>query len=204
MKKTKILAVSDIHGDSKLVEKLVARANAEDVEIVILAGDLTWMESDATMKNIVGPFVTPNRKILLLHGNHEGNATIDFLAELYPNTKNLHGYSVKHYQLGIFGSGGVHFGISPMSEDDFKQSLAHAHKYIHDMQKKILVTHMHPSGTKSELIGFPGSNSIREAIEKFQPDIAICGHIHEASGIEEKIGKTRLINVSRKEAIFEI
>jgi Icc-related predicted phosphoesterase len=48
------------------------------------------------------------------------------------------------------------------------------------------------------------SNAVRKAIEQFQPDIAICGHVHEAAGIEEKIGKTTVINVSRKEKIFEI
>ena len=41
-------------------------------------------------------------------------------------------------------------------------------------------------------------------LEKFKPDIAINAHIHEAGGIEEKIGKTRVINVSRKEKVFEI
>ena len=63
---------------------------------------------------------------------------------------------------------------------------------------------MHPAKTKSEFSGIRGSKSIREAIEQFQPDLALFGHIHEASGIEEQIGKTKLINISRKEVIFEI
>ena len=75
---------------------------------------------------------------------------------------------------------------------------------IKNTGKKILITHMHPSGSKAEFTGFPGSLSIRKAIEKFQPDIAIFSHIHEASGMEEKIGKTLVINVSRKERIFEV
>ena len=67
-----------------------------------------------------------------------------------------------------------------------------------------MVTHIHPKGTKSELFGFEGSKAVRDAIEKFQPDIAVFSHIHEAAGFEEKIGKTHVINVSRKEKIFEI
>ena len=61
-----------------------------------------------------------------------------------------------------------------------------------------MVTHMHAQGTKSEFSGIEGSRSIRRAIEKFQPDFLIHSHIHEAEGIEEKIGKTKVINVGRK------
>ena len=46
--------------------------------------------------------------------------------------------------------------------------------------------------------------AVREAIERFQPDLALCGHVHEAEGIEEKIGKTKLINVGRQGKIIEI
>ena len=72
------------------------------------------------------------------------------------------------------------------------------------LDKKIMVTHIHPFGTKSEFSGFKGSKAVRKAIEKFQPDVAICAHIHEAAGMEDKIGKTRVINVSRKGKIFEV
>ena len=67
-----------------------------------------------------------------------------------------------------------------------------------------MVTHMHPHNTKSEFSGWEGSKSVRRAIEKFKPDVAIFGHIHEASGTEDQIGKTRAINVSRKGKIFEV
>ena len=59
--------------------------------------------------------------------------------------------------------------------------------------------------TLIEKIGhFRGSTCVRKAIEEFQPDIAICAHLHNTGGIEEHIGKTRVISVSRKEKIFEI
>lgn len=67
-----------------------------------------------------------------------------------------------------------------------------------------MVTHMHPEGSKSEFSGFPGSKAIRKAVEKFKPDFLINAHIHEAGGIEERIGKTHVVNVSGKEKIFEI
>lgn len=201
-KKTKILAIGDIHGDTGLVKKLADKAKKENVDLVILAGDLTLM--NGSTENLIGPFVKAGKKVLLLHGNHEGIATTDFLSELYPDTKNLHGYSVSHNNIGIFGAGGADLGIDRMSETQFKKIIGKAHSHIKDMQKKILVTHMHPAGSKAEFSGFEGSKSIRKAIEKYQPDFAIFSHIHEASGMEEKIGKTRVINVSRKEKIFEV
>ena len=42
------------------------------------------------------------------------------------------------------------------------------------------------------------------AIKKFEPDFLIHGHIHEASGMEEFIGKTKVINVSGRDKIIDI
>jgi uncharacterized protein len=199
---TKILAVGDIHGDTGLVKRLAEKAVKENVDLVILAGDLTLAEQST--KNIVGPFIKAKKKVLMIHGNHEGIATVDFLSEMYPDTKNIHGYSMLFNDVGIFGAGGASFGIDPMTEKNFKKVIGKAHSNIKGIHKKILVTHMHPQGSKSEFSGFKGSKSIREAIEKYQPDFAIFSHIHEAGGMEEKMGKTKVINVSRKEKIFEI
>ena len=201
-KKTKILAVGDLHGDERLVKKLAERAEKENVDLVILTGDLTFAERST--KNIVGPFVKAKRQVLLIPGNHETVATIDFLAELYPNTKNIHGYSFIKGNLGIFGAGGADIGLHQVRDSEMFELLKKGNENVKDLERKIMVTHMHPQGSKSEFSGFKGSKAVRKAIEKFQPDIALCSHIHEASGVEEKIGKTKVINVSRKGKVFEI
>jgi len=51
---------------------------------------------------------------------------------------------------------------------------------------------------------FPGSTGVRKAITHLKPDIALCSHVHEAEGIEERVGKTRVINVGRRGKIIEI
>ncbi|GAG38374.1 unnamed protein product, partial [marine sediment metagenome] len=76
--KTKILAVGDIHGDTGLVKKLAEKAKKEDVDLIILTGDLTFAERST--KNLIGPFVKAKKQVLLIHGNHESIATADFLA----------------------------------------------------------------------------------------------------------------------------
>ena len=45
---------------------------------------------------------------------------------------------------------------------------------------------------------------MRAAIDKFKPTIALCGHIHEAEGLEMKVGKTKLMNVSKNGKVFEL
>lgn len=202
IKKTKILAVGDIHGDTGLVKRLAEKAVKENVDLVILAGDLTMFEEST--KNIIGPFVKAKKQVLLIPGNHESIATADFLAEMYPDTKNIHGYSFKKNDLGIFGAGSADIGINQIKDSEIFSLLKQGHESIKDSDKKIMVTHMHPQGSKAEFSGFPGSKGIKKAIKEFQPNILITAHIHEAAGLEEYMGKTKVINVSRKEKIFEI
>ena len=200
-KKTKILAVGDIHGDTGLVKKLAEKAKKENVDLIILAGDLTFVEQ--SVKDLIGPFIKAKKEVLLIPGNHESTATTDFLSKMYPNTKSIHGYSIKKQGLGIFGAGGGDV-INVTPDKEIFDTLKKGHDKIKDSKKKIMVTHMHPKGSKAEFSGFKGSRAVKKALEKFHPDILISAHIHEASGIEEKMGETKVINVSRKEKIFEI
>ena len=201
-KKTKILAIGDIHGDTGLVKRLAERAVKENVDLVILAGDLTFAEQST--KNLIGPFVKAKKQVLLIPGNHESFATVDFLAEMYPHTQNIHGYSFQRENLGIFGAGAGDVGINSIKDSEIFNVLKKGHESIKNSPKTIMVTHMHPRGGKAEFSGFPGSKAVRKAIKEFKPDFLITAHIHEASGIEEDIYGTRVINVSRKEKIFEI
>jgi len=201
--KLKILAAGDIHGDKSLAEKLAKKAEKENVDLVILCGDLTYEEQSTD--NLIGPFLKKKKKVLLIPGNHETVATADFLAELY-GAKNLHGYAVRYKDVGIFGAGGANIGLFQLSEKEIYDMLKKGFDKIKYLKKKVMVTHVHPSKTKMEKFTqfFPGSEGVRRAIEKFKPNILLCSHVHEAEGIEEKIGKTRVINVGRKGKIIEI
>lgn len=201
-KKTKILAVGDIHGDTGLVRRLAERAKEENIDLVVIAGDLTFLE-DSTDK-LIGPFIKAKKEVLLIPGNHESIATIDFLTEMYPNAKNIHGYSFKKNDLAVFGAGGANMTMSKTKDLEIFNLLKKGHAEIKNAKKKVMVTHMHHAGSKAEFSGFKGSEGIKRAVHEFQPDILISAHIHEAGGIEENIGKTRIINVSRKPKVFEI
>lgn len=200
-KKLKILAAGDIHGDSSLTKKLAIKADKENVDLVILTGDLTgWDET----KNLIKPFKDKNKKVLLIPGNWDSFATADFLANVY-GMKNIHGYSVTYQDIGIFGAGGARGpGPGDTSDSEIMKTLEKAHSGLKGIEKKIMITHMHPAGSKSEFSGVPGSQSITKAIKKFKPVLLLHGHIHEAAGFEEYIDKTRVINVAREGKIIEI
>ncbi|MBU3912720.1 MAG: metallophosphoesterase family protein [Nanoarchaeota archaeon] len=197
-KKMRILAAGDIHGDTKLAEKLAKRAQDEKVDLVILTGDITGL---IETQNLIKPFTDRKEKVVFVPGNWDSEDTAEVLSKLY-GINNLDKYYLKHNNIGIFGLGNP--GQLSLNEKEAFNKLKRNFDKVKELEKKIMVTHMHAKGTKSEASGFPGSSAIRKAIDKFQPDLFISGHIHELEGVEEKIGKTRVINVGRKGRIIEI
>lgn len=199
----KLLACGDIHGDSRLAEQLAEKAKKENADLVAICGDITYNEQSTD--NILGPFVKRGLKVVFVRGNHESAATADFLTMVY-GIKNLHGYSLKAGHVGIFGCGGADIGPNPIPESDIFELLKKGHDDLQDIKKKVMITHVHPAQTRMEKFSMfvRGSSAVRKAINDFKPDVVLCSHIHEAEGIEEMIGTTRVINVGRKGKIIDI
>ena len=200
-KKTKILAIADLHGDSRLVNKLAKQAKKEKVDMVIVAGDWTWFGQPT--KKIVSPFLKNKTPVLAIQGNHDPDTISEELSQVYKGVIDMHKKNYSKNKIGFFGSGTTDWGFYEDEKQVYKE-LSKAHKDIENLKKKIMITHCPPEGSKIELMGFPGSRGIRKAMDKFKPDVLICGHIHEGGGITEKIGKTTVMNVARKAKIFEI
>ncbi|MBS3117484.1 metallophosphoesterase family protein [Candidatus Woesearchaeota archaeon] len=198
----KILAASDLHGSGILASRLAERAALENVDVVILCGDITHFDQEA--KNILRPFILLNKKVLLIPGNHDTLAGINTLADIY-KVKNIHGSSVRYGDVGIFGCGGANIGPHTfLSDNEMLDLLKGAFSRIAYLPKKIMVTHLHPAGSLIERLSFPGGKGLRHAIRLFKPDILFCGHIHECEGLEESIDSTKVVDVGRTGTIIEI
>ena len=199
----RILASSDLHGDQRLAERLAEEAEENQVDLVLLCGDLT--HNDLSSDNLIGPFKKRGLKVAFVPGNHDSPATADFLAQRYEAT-NLHGYSMVLDDVGLFGCGHANCGPHFVDEEEISSMLGKGFAYIEGTKKKVMVTHLHPSGTILERFSqfVSGSPAVRAAIDRFKPDILLCGHVHEAQGIEEKVGDTRVINVSRSSVILDL
>ncbi|MFH1637908.1 MAG: metallophosphoesterase [Candidatus Woesearchaeota archaeon] len=196
----KILAFGDLHGDRIRARELAKKADDENVDLVVICGDI--FENNDDISNIIGLF---KKKVLLVPGNHEDIATVEVLSEMY-NAKNLHGYSYKIGDLGLFGCGLSNIGLSALTEEEIHNLLKRGFNYVKGCKKKIMVTHNHPSGTIMEKLSnfIPGSKGVKKALEDFTPDIMLCSHCHEAEGMEEIIGRTKVINVGKIGRIIEI
>ena len=198
----KILALSDVHGDRTFIREMAEKGHSEGVDLVILAGDIA--DHQGSVEGLVGPFKAKGLEVAVIPGNHEGLAEIGFLEDKY-GAKNLHGYVWKKGDVGIFGCGYADVGVTQLTEEQFFNTLKQAHDQLHDVKKKVMLTHVQPQGSILSMgMDHWGSTGVSKAVKEFQPDIHICGHIHETHGIEDKIGKTRVINVGKTGKIIEL
>lgn len=196
----KVLAFSDTHGSD--LRSMVEQAEKEGVKLVFACGD--WSRLDEIPPYLVSQFTKKGMKMFIQAGNHETLATTNALAELY-GIKHLHGDGIVYNDVGFFGAGGT-TKIGPHSvhdEDEIFALLKQGFEKVKHARKKVMIVHEHPAGTVFELGRFPGSRSVRRAIEEFKPDVVICGHIHEAAGVEDQLGSTRIINVAKHGRILE-
>ncbi len=200
-KRLKILAASDLHEDRRAVERLAEKAEKENVDLVVLCGDITYFDNE--WRGMIGPFLKRGKEVIFVPGNHESVATAELISEKY-SVKNLQNYSVNIDDIGIFGCGGANVGPNIMSERDMHDYLKKNFSYIKSAGMKIMVTHVHPANSLVEKMSFPGSKAVRKAIDEFQPDLHLFGHIHETEGLEENFGKTRSVCVGKHGKIISI
>lgn len=196
--KLKILAAGDLHGDTKTAKQLANKAKKEKVDLVILAGDLHGMFEG---QDIITPFKKAKQKVIFVPGNWDSKLEVDLLKE--QQVKNIDSYYVNYNGVDIVGIGNQDMKMS-LNDSDLKRIAKNFDRIKSKTGKKILVSHLHAQGTKAELSGIPGEKTLKQAITYFHPDIFISAHIHEAEGLEEKIGKTKVIQVGRKGKIIEI
>jgi Icc-related predicted phosphoesterase len=116
----------------------------------------------------------------------------------------LHGEAKKIAGAQFFGLGG---GVPPMpfpwsfdvSEDEAAGKLESC------PDGAILVVHSPPRGYVDNANGrHLGSRAILAAIERKQPALVVCGHIHQCWGREATIGTTPVGNVGPEGRFFEI
>ncbi len=196
----RIFAAGDFHGDKSIAKSLAEKAVREKADVIVLNGDI--VEENKT-EGIIYYFIKTGIPVFLVPGNHDWHAA-EFLSAQY-NVKNLHGKNHKFGNVGIVGCGGANVGFNMLTEREIYDTISKANETL-KATKKLLVTHVHPSGSLMENFSdfVPGSRGLRDAIEAIKPDVVVCGHVHEAEGIEEKIGKTRVINVGKTGKLIEL
>jgi hypothetical protein len=190
----RIFAITDIHGRQNFNETIAKKMS--DVDLVLIAGDITHFGGEKEANTILQTIKNVNKNIFAVSGNcdHEGVNTA-----LTSQHFNLHGECRKVKEIvfcGLNGSNKTPLHTPQEYKDSEMEALLRNFDKTANARCHVLLSHAPPAKTKIDKIflGFHvGSKAIRNFIEKFQPDLVICGHIHEARGIDT-IGKTLVIN----------
>ena len=194
------LIFSDIHNDSKALEKLM------DIEAdyYFAAGDLVnWARGLDKMGEVMKRRAS---QLYVIPGNHESARDIESLCARF-GFHDFHGQTME--------IGGMHVaGLGYSSPTPFdtpgeysEEEIAERLKKFADLKPLTLICHAPPLDTKLDRIKeglHAGSRSVSEFIEAHQPEYFFCGHIHEAEGVVIQMGSTRAQNVGKKGYLLEL
>lgn len=190
-----VAAVADLHWSGRGEVRL---PDLSDVDLTVLAGDLTNYGDDAAVKRLLTPFLLAAPRLLAVCGNTDRVEHEQVLEEvgIALDRKALHVGPVRFVGL----SGALPFGGCPYerSEEDFAEACRQAGEALAGVDGSaptVLVSHQPPYGTRCDWTRgrHTGSRAVRAFVEELQPDLVLTGHIHECRG-EDVIGRSRIVN----------
>jgi uncharacterized protein len=196
----KILIFSDIHGDRRALERIVA----QPADVYIAAGDLaTFGRGLERCGEVLGGL---GARLWLLPGNHETHDDTRALCRRF-------GFIDFHRQVRNLGAtqwaGLGYSNITPFQTpgEYTEEEIAQALGQFDGMPGLHLVVHFPPHGTKLDEFSpgkHAGSPTLRAWVERAQPAYLFCGHIHETAGLTQRLGQTHCINVGKQGYTIEI
>lgn len=197
----KILAFVDLHGSMKVLKEIKKKALGNKVDLIVCAGDITVFETN--IQKVLLEINNIGLPVLMIHGNHESEQLMETLCKKHKNIKFLHKRWHMINEFLFFGYGGGGFSIV---DNHFEQIAKEFKKIVTKNKKIIVVTHAPPYGTEVDLIidSHCGNKNIRKFIKDVDAILAICGHLHENSGVDYQMGKTRLINPGPNGKIIDL
>ncbi|MBR9683305.1 hypothetical protein GOV03_02080 [Candidatus Woesearchaeota archaeon] len=196
----KLLTFVDLHGETKFLKKLVKRGKEDDIDLVVVAGDMTMFEDH--LGYVLKKLNSIGKKVLLIPGNHESNKDLNKALKGYDNCQNFHekAVEIEGYVFLGYGEGGF-----SLKDAEFRKV---AREWYSKYQKKkiVLVTHAPPFGTTVDRVDrrHVGNKDIYSFIKRIKPKLVICGHIHDTAGKTDKIDGVNVINPGWEGMVVEL
>ncbi|MCP5524480.1 MAG: metallophosphoesterase [Verrucomicrobiales bacterium] len=207
----RLLFVADLHYSLKQFDWL--KEHAADFDAVLIGGDLLDLSSalDADVQIAIVEkylrFLRHGAPVAVSSGNHDGDSrnAADESVAAWIQDMRAEGMYVDG---DSFDLGGARFTVCPwwdgsLSREQLQRQLEV--EAAHPKSRWIWVHHAPPEGAKTCWTGrkFIGDESLRGWIERFQPDLVLSGHIHNAPFYAEgswidRIGKTWVFNPGRQ------
>ncbi len=191
----KIVAVADIHGSYGAVERILDREQPFDV--VVVAGDVTTKGTPGEMGSALRAILSRGRPVVAVAGNMDPPLLEQSLLDL---GVSLNGRGVVIGDAGFFG-----VSASPatpfhtpyeIGEEEIARRAEAGWAEVASARWKIFVPHAPPHRTRLDRTFWGmhvGSTAVRHFIERTGPHVVVCGHIHEARGVDA-IGETQMVN----------
>lgn len=191
----RIAYVVDIHDHVASVHQAVAQLGPLDV--LIIGGDITTAGTPDDAADAIKHWRTLATRLLALAGNMD-SAAID--ARLDQLGVALDSRGIALGDLGVFGVSAA--PKSPLhtpyelDEDELERRIETAYAKVRNCRTLIFCPHAPPRGTACDQLRsgeHVGSTAVRAFIERAQPHLVLCGHIHEARATDT-IGNTSIVN----------
>ena len=203
----RILGLADLHDRIEMLDPL----KEFDADLIVFCGDLHNAGNRETASPAAHALASLGPPVLIVPGNMDPR---DFVPDLWNEAglRMLHLTSFCLEDVGFLGMGGM-IAKSPRRlgnparyyhrDDEVYGTLAAAYPNVSGTRCKIVVVHQPPWGAQDTLYNgeSSGSVSLRCFVQEYQPDLLLCGHIHEARG-ESFIGSTRIVNVGELQRGF--
>lgn len=196
-----VFALTDIHGVIKSAKRAAGEAYRLKADIITVSGDITNFEGEEKAKEILSALRESSLPVLYVPGNCDGPEVFNLSVEgcycLHGQLHTFRGYSF----VGLGGSNPTPMGtLTEFEEEEISKILEKASSSNQNIERLILVSHPPPLETNLDSIlgsyGEPrhvGSQAVRSFVEEKKPILVLCGHIHDARGVDKLDGSV-LVN----------
>jgi Icc-related predicted phosphoesterase len=180
-----LFVMSDIHGATKPIDESAPLIRKADW--VVIAGDVTRTKTRAEAADVIARVEQYSTRILAVHGNWDRVEVKDYLEE---KGYSMHGKGRILDGVGFFGIGGS--SPTPLNtateytEEEIALTLRTGCEQVREASRIVLISHAPPRGIRDRsFLGLRGgSHSVKAFLEEQPVSLCLCGHIHEAVGIE--------------------
>lgn len=189
------LAFGDIHDDTTNIAAIPGLAGAAGV---IVTGDITVTGGVRQAERVLAVIAAHNPVIHAQIGNMDREEVTGWLEgrgwNMHRTARELApGVGL----LGVGHSTPTPFGTpSEVPETRLAQWLDELRAEAARWPRLVLAVHTPPHGSLCDRLGngvHVGSPAVRAFIESVQPDVCLCGHIHESRAVE-RMGRTVVVN----------
>jgi Icc-related predicted phosphoesterase len=191
----RIAYLVDVHGRFDAVERALREVGP--VDALVVGGDLTNAGSPESVERAVESWHPLAASLLVVAGNMDSQAIDERLVTL---GVSLDGRGIVLEDVGLHGVSAS--GPTPLDtphelpDEELARRAEAGHTQVIGCRIRVFCPHSPPFATACDRLrdGTPvGSPSLRAFVERAQPDLVLCGHIHEARG-EDAIGRSRIVN----------